>query len=212
MRGEILRKLTPILSGNPKGEADVAYALILMRKLLERDRRQDEFATLKFFCDWVVHTELSRRGARDQISRLDARLRNMNLANPNDIGQDLEIFRFISFDGLFNEMKKFCNEMGLARCWTGHPLAWTEFVKFYGEIVRDCPLEVKQAGKNPQLKRVVLKAVSAVATDGELESFELEWELSLNDARSFKQRARCCCPAPSSPAWKGGMTETEFGF
>lgn len=213
MRDAILKKLTAKLCGAPASEPDVAYTLIEIRKLLERDGKQDQFATLNFFCDWVVHPVLSRRGAQDQISRLDARLNNMDLTDLHDIGPDLEIYRFISFDGLFDELGRFCREMNLPNGWIGHPLAWREFVRFYGEIVRDCPLEIKQPGKHVKfITGVILKRVSAMPTEKDVEWFELEWEFSLNDGRSFNLSAQFRYPSAGSPAWRGQPTETEFGI
>jgi hypothetical protein len=213
MRDAILKKLTCKLDKAPSSEEDVAYTLIEIRKLLERDGKRDQFATLTFFCDWVVHPVLHRRGAHDQISRLDARLSKLDLTNLDDVGPDLEIFKFISFEGLFEELKRFSTDMNLPNRWTGHPVFWREFVKFYGEIVRDCPLEIKQPGKHlKSITRVVLKTVSIMPTENDLESFELEWEFSLNDGRSFKLSVEFRYPSASSPAWKGRPTETEFGI
>ncbi|MGA3324223.1 MAG: hypothetical protein ABSF45_07100 [Terriglobia bacterium] len=213
MRDALLKKLTGKFEKAPSSEEDVAYALIEIRKLLERDAKQDQFATLMFFCDWVVHSVLNRRGARDQISRLDYRLGNLDLTNLDDIGPDEEIYRFISFEGLFEELGRFSKEVNLHNHWTSNPVSWRECVKFYGEIVRDCALEVKQPGSQPtSITRVVLTTVSTAPIDNDAESFKLEWEFTLRDGRSFKQSVHFRYPSAASGTWMGRPTEIEFGI
>ncbi len=54
MREAIIEKLSKHLSAPPSGEADVVYALVQIRKLMERDKVSSNYPRLKFFCDWVV--------------------------------------------------------------------------------------------------------------------------------------------------------------
>lgn len=213
MRDAILKKLTGKFEKPPRSEEDVAYTLIEIRKLLERDAKQDQFATLTFFCDWVVHSVLNRRGAHDQISCLDVRLSNLDLTNLDDVGPDEEIYRFISFEGLFEELGRFSKEMELPDRWTANPVWWRECVKLYGEIVRDCALEVKQPGNRPRsITRVVLTTVSTMPVENDAESFGLNWEFTLSDGSSFKQSAKFRYPSAGSAAWRGRPTATEFGI
>ncbi len=213
MRDAILEKLTRKFQKAPSSEEDVAYVLIEIRKLLELAAKQDQFTTLTFFCDWVVHPVLNRRGAHDQISRLDDRLGNLDLTNLQDVGADIEIYRFMSFDSLFEELSRFSKEVKLPNGWISDPVCWKECVKFYGEIVRDCALEVKQPGNKPiSITRVVLTMVSTPPTANEVESFKLEWEFTLSDGRSFKQRVHFRYPSAASGTWIGRPTETEFGI
>src|SRR5271157_267760 len=66
MRDTIVEKLRPILKGPPHAERDVLYVFVEIRKLLDLllegadEVKRAEFATLKFFCDWVVHVKLDR--------------------------------------------------------------------------------------------------------------------------------------------------------
>jgi hypothetical protein len=213
MRDAILEKLTRKFESAPRSEEDVAYVLIEIRKLLERDAKQDQFTTLTFFCDWVVHSVLNRRGARDQISRLDGRLGNLDLTNLHDVGADLEIYRFMSFDSLFEELGRFTKEEKLPGGWTSNPAWWKECVKFYGEIVRDCALEVKQLGNQPiSIARVVLTTVSTTPIGKDAESFKLDWEFTMSDQRSFKQSVVFRYPSAAFGVRAGPATETQFGF
>jgi hypothetical protein len=64
-RDALQAKLKAILREAPRSEAKVVYVLVEMRKFLEREGREKEkqFSTLKFFCDWVVHSKLTKGGA-----------------------------------------------------------------------------------------------------------------------------------------------------
>jgi len=213
MRDAIIKKLTDRLAKPPDSEAGVAYTLVEVRKLLERERKNADYKTLTFFCDWVVHVELYRGATPDVLSVLDTHLRNLDLSTPHDVGSDIEIYRFTSFEWLQAELERFCNEMQLPDNWTRHPTFWCECVKFYGEIVRDCALTVNRPDHTGKyIHKVVLTTVSLLPEQPDKERFRFDWEFTLNDGSAFKPSVEVSYPSLSSEAWNGRPTMTEFGF
>jgi len=213
MRDAIIEKLTQRLAKPPDSGAGVAYTLVEIRKLLERERRKADYKTLNFFCDWVVHVVLDRGATPELLSILDAHLSNLDLTNRHDVGPDIEIYRFMSFEWLQEELERFWKEMQLPNNWVSAPAFWAECVKFYGEIVADCALTVNRpdhAGK--YIHRVVLTTVGLLPKEPEKESFRFDWEFTLNDGSAFKQSVEVTYPSVSSEVWKGRPTMTEFGF
>jgi hypothetical protein len=196
----------------PCDEAATVYALVEIRKYLEREKWQPRYRDLFFFCDWVVHTELDRQGAQNALTVLDTRLANLDLTNLAKPGYDQEVHRFIIFDVLREELARFFAEIHLPDLWTRHPAAWYSVVKHYAEVVRDCALVVPQARQvGRHFRRVVLTDASRIEPDAGKDSFVLVWELTLSDGLSFPLRASITCPPLSSAVWKGDAGPTEMG-
>ncbi len=213
MRDAIVEKLGAIMCGPPESEAVVAYALVEIRKLLERDNKKGDFTTLTFFCDWVVHVKLSGTGARDALSKLDLRLANLDLNNPNNVGADGEIYRFISFEWLLQELSDFCREYKLPLKWVADPGSWRSCVKFYSQIVRDCPLDVTRTDRNTvYIQKVSLMTTDAQAPTPNVESLRLGWQFDLSDGNTFTQTGNFRHQAtPAKQASRKPMTD-ELGF
>lgn len=203
MRDAIIEKLRKILPTPPDHEAATVYALVEIRKYLEREHWQPRFRELIFFCDWVVHTELDRKGAKNALAVLDTRLASLDLNNLAKPGYDQGVHRFLLFEVLREQLARLLTETHLPDLWTRHPAAWYAFVKHYAEVVRDCALVVprpRQVGRH--FRRVVLTDASGMVPDAGKDSFVLAWKFDLSDGTSFELRARTICPPHSSDAWK----------
>ena len=61
-RRDIIEKLAPLLTkGLPDTEAGAVYLIVEIRKVLDHAYdKKTEYTLLRFYCDWVVHTEKSR--------------------------------------------------------------------------------------------------------------------------------------------------------
>ncbi|MGH7969967.1 MAG: hypothetical protein ACREIC_14690, partial [Limisphaerales bacterium] len=117
MKDAIVEKLTKSLSTAPQTEAQVASARVEIRKYLEREGKKDNFRGLVFFCDWVVHVELSGKGAQNALGILDGRLASLNLSDLSDVGYSREMHRFIQFEVLLEELTQFLEETGMPHLW-----------------------------------------------------------------------------------------------
>jgi len=209
MRDAIIEKLTKILATPPDGEAAVVYALAEIRKYLERERWQPRYQDLVFFCDWVVHTMLDRRGAQNALAVLDARLKDLDLTDPANPGYDLKVHGFIKFDVLRDQLVRFLKETQLPDSWVSHPAVWYTFVKHYAEVVRDCELVLPQARRRGRhFQRVVLTDVHNAGQD----SFTLAWNFTLTDGTTFPLKATVNCPPLSSGVWRGIPDMRERGL
>jgi len=72
MKPDIVAKLQMHLQGGIDSECRVVYLLVEIRKLLERTGTRRHYYALKFYCDWVVHTELAQAGAFRILQRFDS--------------------------------------------------------------------------------------------------------------------------------------------
>jgi len=186
MKDAIKEKLAVSLGSAPGTEAEVVYAFVEIRKLLERERRKKDFKALTFFCDWVVHVQLNRGSTPDMLSVLDERLPKLNLSSLDDIGYDEDLHRFTSLSGLKDELERFCQEMELPANWTTNFTSWYECVRLYGEVVRDCALTVNRSGcAYLYIQRIVL-TTTEVERDAHGVRLKFDWQFTLSDGRSFQ--------------------------
>src|ERR1700723_1570474 len=72
MQSAILDKLSRHLEKPPATEADVVYALVQVRKFLEREKSGSSFGHITFFCDWAAHTSLSYANTQELLRIVDA--------------------------------------------------------------------------------------------------------------------------------------------
>ena len=205
MREAIIEKLGKHLSAPPSGEADVVYALVQIRKLMERDKVSSNYPRLKFFCDWVVHGGLAGKEAQRVLIEIDDRLKYYDNRKPWEIDPDGKVGDLLSFQSLCFEFHHFLESMGVQQIWTkGDGYTWFGVKKLFSEIIRDCPLEIARKDYEfPYISRLEI-------TDGEpwkagmkanlgSEHIGWNWTLTLSDGRTFKM-------GHSSSYGRGGTT------
>jgi len=71
MADELCRKLTVELQQGVTTEPQVVYIMAGIRKLIERDGIAERYDTLKFHCNWVLHSRLEGRAAREILHLFD---------------------------------------------------------------------------------------------------------------------------------------------
>lgn len=212
-RDAIVEKLRMILREVPRFEADVVYALVEIRKLLERagKEKESEFATLKFFCDWVVHAKLSLSGAKKVLARLDAEIGASGSVVPQEIQPESELFRLMSLEPLREEMERFCSENRLPEKWAIDPTMWGECTKFYGDIVLDCPLAITRGSPlSRYIKQLTLTNAVDLQEHPDKRCFSWNWSFELSDGFKFTLTWQYSYPSPS---YNPSVPSTaEFGF
>ena len=207
MNDAILEKLKE----PPRAEADVVYVFVEIRKLLEREGKgkEAEFATLKFFCDWVMHVKLDRSGARKILSLLDAELSAS--PDPAPIEPDSELYQFVSLDRLREEMTRFYRDKELPDLWATDPRVLRECLRFYGNIVLDCPLVITGQGTTPRyIRQLALTKVVNKDEPPDKRCFLWEWSFEFSDG-STKTLTHTYSYA--SLTWNGSVPSTAvFGL
>src|ERR1700730_1735319 len=69
---EIIRKLKDELDKGIATEVQTIYLLAGIRKLIERDKVEDQYADLRFHCDWALHSSMDRAAAKAILRQFDA--------------------------------------------------------------------------------------------------------------------------------------------
>jgi len=187
-RDTIVEKLGAILREAPRSKADVVYVLVEIRKFLEGavKEKESDFATLKFFCDWVAHVKLDRSGAKEVLARLDAETDASGSVVPQEVQPESYLYRLMSLEPLREEMKLFCSQNRLPEQWAIDPTMWRECTKFYGEVVLDCPLAIT-SGYPPSryIKQLTLTDAVDLQEHPDKRCFSWNWSFELSDGSRF---------------------------
>lgn len=201
MRDAIKDKLNSILQRAPSSESEVVYVFVEIRKFLERggDALEKQFATLKFFCDWIAHVELTLGGAKNALARLDPEIGTTGPFDPTKVTPTSQFYRLMSLEPLLEEAKRFCSDYGFPTQWALNPLAWRECMRSYGRVIEDCPLAItRNKHAKRYIKRLTLQvAKEDVKNESGIESFSWDWFFELSDGQSFALRHQFRYVAPT---------------
>src|SRR2546422_11205054 len=68
----LLRKIREQLERGISTECQVVYLLVEIRKLLDRERTSGaQYGSLRLYCNWAVHVELSKAQAQEIVKKAD---------------------------------------------------------------------------------------------------------------------------------------------
>lgn len=138
-KSTIIKKLREFLQNHPQfnEECEVVYLMVEIRKILEYGG--NFYKTLRFYCNWVLHKELSQEKTTKLLSdifepNVDLKKSGRkNARNIKSIGRD------------FFMLKTFRKELG--DFFKDHNLPmdlleknWWTFGKLLLEIIKDCPV------------------------------------------------------------------------
>ena len=141
MKEEILENISNTLA-KPLNKERVVYLMVEIRKFIERTKEDSErWSNIKYWCDWVVHTQLYKKFAIETLTSME----NYLIKNPGNKFQWSDFnSQFVSLETLRHELYKFLKGNGLSVNITNIP-PWNDFSRFLVETLRDCPL-VKNSG------------------------------------------------------------------
>jgi hypothetical protein len=190
MIDEIKQKLDKHFALAPATEADVVYALVQTRKLLERSGEGGKFPRLKFFCDWTVHGKLTGREAKNILLELDDTLKSCGDRQIWEVDNDGKVYDLVSHQGLRRELLDYLSGAGVVASWPKDPFIWHEVCRHYSRILKDCPLTISREDyPHSYLSRLEITAcepeVKIVEANPDSEHIGWTWTFILNDGRSF---------------------------
>jgi hypothetical protein len=153
MTPDIIRKLGRELNTGITTEVQVVYLLAGIRKLIERDRIEEQYAGLKFHCDWALLSRMDRAAAKAILKQFDsahALLReNIKLHTlPSEL--KTEIKRISQMKSFEKELSQFLAAYGLPPLTQHRSDAWTHFLYLYTKVIEDIPLAVCVPAAKPK--------------------------------------------------------------
>jgi len=137
MKEEIFTNITNTLRKKPVEKEMVVYLMVEIRKFIERTEEESQrWHSLKYWCDWVVHTQLDKKFARETLNRMEKYI----IENPdNKFHRSAFNIEFVSLENLRWELDEFLTSNELPNQIINVP-PWDDFGKYLVEVLRDCPL------------------------------------------------------------------------
>jgi hypothetical protein len=189
MTEDIIRKLTKELNAGIKTEVQVVYLLAGIRKLIERDKRKDEFANLNFHCDWALHPQMDRKTAQSVLKHFDAAIPLFKDSKeisdfPRDLQRQIvEITKLALFKQELSECLEAYGLPSLAQ-----PYGWAYFLYLYTRVIEDIALVVTDPARTSNVSKVVVTCELARETmkrqDHEHQLFKVSWNIYDKDGNS----------------------------
>ena len=189
MTEEIIRKLTAQLNEGITTEVQVVYLLVGIRKLIERDAQGEKYRNLNFYCDWVLHSELDRCGAKAILREFDKAhpLRKSGIDLPQELRKEIDDISGMRF--FEEELTRFLESYGLP------PIAenvngWSHFFHLYTQVIQDIPLMVKPSSPDAaeNISKLVVRFEAATETrkfgDREDLFYRIVWKIFDKDGGS----------------------------
>jgi hypothetical protein len=129
--------------------ANIRLLLVDTRILLESSGKAKQYKTLKFYCDWVLHSQMSGKIASQLLAEVDEvmyKWRHQSIPMSKTF-EDALAYQ-IGFYGFEEELERFLRTCGIDTARPGMVVNWRLFEALYCEsLVKDCLL--KYAGKKP---------------------------------------------------------------
>ena len=139
---EIIRKLTEELDNGITTEVQVVYVLAGVRKLIERDKVEDQYADLRFHCDWVLHSGMDRAAAKAILKQFDAAQPLFRGGHKLPSELKSEIDRISKMRSFKKELARFLTAYNLPSLTKNRPDGWPHFLHLYTKVIEDIPLMV----------------------------------------------------------------------
>jgi hypothetical protein len=189
VKNEIEEKLRRLLKGDQiTDEPKVTYFLAECRKLFEHDKSlRIALPTLEFYCNWALHTQLSRAGAQAFLSMVDPIL-TMN--GEFDQAQHDALHALLTLETFRLELRTFLGQIGANQAVCDDQGKWMSFLMLYSHVVENSELTLeKSAPANGAamlaVKRVTIRPIRSAddLAEGAARVFPMIWIVEYEDGR-----------------------------
>src|SRR5579862_2439793 len=157
---DILDKLAKQFIKGIETEAEASYFLTETRKFLEQQGLTENFGYLKFYCDWIVHSELAGPTAQEVLKQFDeANIRmktGIDMENlPDRLRQEID--RLSKFRYFKEELSKFLDHYRLPTMTANRVDGWAHFLHLYTKIIEDCPLVMSAKNATATIDKLTVR-------------------------------------------------------
>ena len=119
-------------------ECHLVYLMVAVRKILEHEKDRESLL-LRFYCDWIVHTEKDR--ITDDIREMMVEIYKTvkeEIEQPYSVQVMSPVMQFAYMDKLKEEMEKFLTDRGIDKALID--TGWLEFVKVLVKVLENQPI------------------------------------------------------------------------
>lgn len=144
MEDNILEKIAKELNSGIDTEAKVLYFLAEIRKVLSLTNNRT--VSLKIFCDWVLHSELTYQSTINYFSNKFETYIDES-SNSTEVSEAIKSNQrnFLKLNELKTELDNFLKSNGLQTNIIDDNSYWVKFIKLLLEILKDCPIKINSS-------------------------------------------------------------------
>lgn len=153
MDNQIVQKIENIVRAQLT-ESQVSHLFVLARKLIERVPKQDRsnFSLLKFYCDWIVHSEIDRSEAGAQIIERIHNIIYNHIKKKDDTNLLPELGDALSMSTVREQLNQLVNQYRTLNIYDKNQdlfseIKWRELLPLWAEIVSHIPLRINRKYK-----------------------------------------------------------------
>ena len=188
MIAEILLKLEAELRSGIITQAQVVYLMVGIRKIMEQEGSGGAYPYLRFYADWVLHSQMDRNAiAKEILALFDNALPHLKTGVelhklPSRFKRDFE--RIIKMERLEDELEAFLQKHTLPMLYETRTGGWTFFLHLYCKVIQNCPLIVTGTALNEVAKiNVWLEdAIKTIKHEyGEEMLYKVNWDVTDNN-------------------------------
>lgn len=167
MTHEILEKLGKLGSRHSLEESHVQHLFALARKLIERSSSNDRtnYALLKFYCDWTLHSQIDRS---EEGALVLARIHNIihtHLRKSNNSDMANDITAALSLEKVREQLNRLILKTGGSRD-TFSKARWNDIIPILAEIISRSILKIGRTSRLSKILQMIkskpLKGTSVV--------------------------------------------------
>jgi hypothetical protein len=169
-------------TNNSVSQSDIIRMFVVVRELMESRKRFLEFPTLKFYCDWVVHSQLDRSQAKSMLATLSTILRNNWSNDPSIIL--MEVSNVLSVGKLHQEVHNLFRSEGLYTILLDDTRLWNQCLFWLIHDLLDKPVVGKIITQEEIAPDEIPTAKVLTLITAPEEGNRVYWQLQL-DHRSY---------------------------
>lgn len=174
----ICQKMQALIDAGITEENHVVYLFTCIRKILEQEEDTEQWDTLKFYCDWVLHAKLSGRSAQNVLAFFDEA--NTILAEGEET-LPFEIQNISKFSKLTSEVERFLSDHQVILPEYSSS-DWSKFIFFYTSIIEDCPLVINpHITEETKVSQVTARMELAEKIEKGQQYYKISWLITDND-------------------------------
>ena len=177
----LVEALNAELSCRIKHERQVAYILLLIRKLLETERYKRQDASFWILSDWVVHSRMDRNQWIDELTDVAHKMIDLSQVTYDKLGVREQYFVTHVFS-LFDFRERFIKLLerhGVKPIVIYEVEQWHAFLLHLGTLVYHTPLTFRDS---PCLDSVRMR-ILGITDQPEAKKLRIEWLFKRRDGR-----------------------------
>lgn len=188
---DIVKKLAKLVEEGIDSEAKVVYLLAETRKLIETYPPTPPPVSLKLYCHWALHVDLTSPGTTlGLLQKIDEFVDSVYGSGKRDDGAEQRMLDELRVLSTFkSELRAFFLGYGIPTTFCDDSERWRTFLAHYAGVIEDGSLSCSAKGKKLNyVDEVVFRKGTAIAWPNGVEAFlpfELRWTIKLLDGRTI---------------------------